>query len=458
MIDLPLTVRPGALGTARDLAAQLREAVRGGRLPTNTRLPSSRRLAADLAVSRGVVVEAYEQLVAEGFLVSRQGSGTRVADVARPADTEPAPAPTVDPAPRFDLRLGTPNLSRFPRRDWLAATRDVLAELPSRALGYPDFAGVPRFRRALADYLSRTRAAIPRPEQLVTVGGVADGLTLLTRALSGIRLAIEDPTSPFQLPLLRSAGATLIPVPVDRQGMDIAALERTDANAVLLTPAHQYPTGVVLSPERRARLREWAVARDALVIEDDYDAEFRYDREPIGCLQGLMPGRGVLLGSVSKSLAPGLRLGWMVAPPRIAAAVADLRANTDLGSPVLDQYVVARLIETGGFDRHVRAMRLEYRRRRDALVSALGSYLPSARIAGISAGQHVYVELPDMDEEAVVRRARELDVGVRGIGEFRVRAPGPSGLVLGFAGVTEERMEEAVLRLTRAVGELVQFP
>ncbi|MGH8877440.1 MAG: PLP-dependent aminotransferase family protein [Stackebrandtia sp.] len=452
MTKLHLNVIPGADGLARDIAAQLRAAIRAGRLAAGARLPPSRELAEDLSISRGVVVEAYQQLCAEGFLVSRQGSGTRVANVPRPPALEAAAVERPARPPRYDLRLGTPNLSRFPRREWLAAARQVLAGIPHAALGYPDTAGVAEFREALSEYLGRVRAADAAPGRVVVVGGVADGLTLLTRALGRVKLAIEDPTSPYQLPLLRSAGAELIPIPVDREGMDIEALAGTEADAVMLTPAHQYPTGVVLSPRRRALLREWAVSRNGIVIEDDYDAEFRYDREPIGCLQGLMPDRGVLMGSVSKSLAPGLRLGWILAPPRLAAAVAQLRASTDLGSPVLDQYIVAQLMESGVFDRHVRAMRQMYRQRRDALVSAIGEYLPTASIAGISAGQHLHIELPGSDEAAVVKRARELEVGVRGITDFRVHKPGPPGLVLGFAGLTPSQLTEAVKRLARAVG------
>ncbi|GLZ80694.1 GntR family transcriptional regulator [Actinorhabdospora filicis] len=429
-------------GLARQLAAGVREAIRAGRLESGTRLPPSRELAADLGVSRGVVVEAYAQLTAEGFLIARQGAGTRVAKVV---PGEPTPTSTVE---RSVMRLGTPDLTSFPRKAWLAATRHVLNTVPHRELGYPEPLGAPALREALAAHLNRVRAASVTPGSITVVGGVAHGLSLVFRALGPLRLAIEDPTSPRQLPLLRGAGATLLPVPVDEEGMDTGRLP--DAEAALLTPAHQYPTGVVLSPERRALLQEWLTG-DRLAVEDDYDAEFRYDRDPVGCLQGLRPDRTVHIGSVSKTLAPALRLGWVAAPPRLIARLAELRSESDLGSPVLEQLTLARLIETGEYDRHVRAMRLRYRARRDALVTALAAWLPEARVRGVSAGQHLYVELPGRDEADVLARAHAAGLPVDGGGDYRLVHEGPAALVLGFGGSTEDAITATVRALAEAI-------
>ncbi|MEV0644941.1 PLP-dependent aminotransferase family protein [Phytomonospora sp. NPDC050363] len=452
MPDLHLTLdATRRRGLARDLAAQLREAVRDGRLAAADRLPPSRALAADLGVSRGVVVEAYAQLVAEGFFTSAQGSGTRVADVPqRPAAPQPPPAPPPPKGP--NLRVGTPDLTAFPRRQWLAATRHVLNTLPHHAFGYPDPGGVTSLREVLAGYLRRVRAAGVTADDITIVGGVAHGLSLLMRALGTRDLAVEDPTSTRQLPLLTSAGARLIPVPVDAEGMDMAALARTDATAVLLTPAHQYPTGVVLSAARRAALGEWLDRPGTVAIEDDYDAEFRYDRDPVGCLQGLRPDSTVLIGSVSKALAPGLRLGWIAAPPAITAALHRMRAETDLGSPMLEQHVLARFIESGEYDRHVRAMRQRYRARRDALVAALARHIPGSLAHGVSAGQHLFVELPPgTDEAAVVAGARGVGLDIPGGGEYRLSASGPPALVIGFAGLTERAIEDIVRRLATVI-------
>lgn len=451
MPDLHLTLPPGLRrGVARELAAQLREAVRDGRLAAGARLPASRALASDLGVSRGVVVEAYEQLVAEGFFTSAQGSATRVADVPQRAERPEAAPASVAVGP--NLRVGMPDLTAFPRRQWLAATRHVLATLPHHAFGYPDPGGVLPLREALAGYLRRVRAASVTADDITVVGGVAHGLSLLMRALGPRDLAVEDPTSPRQLPLLRSAGARLHPIPVDGEGMDIAALADSAATAALLTPAHQYPTGVVLSAARRAALGAWLEKPGAVAVEDDYDAEFRYDRDPVGCLQGLRPDRTVLIGSVSKALAPGLRLGWIAAPPAITAALRRMRAETDLGSPMLEQHVLARLVESGEYDRHIRAMRQRYRSRRDALVDALARHIPGARAHGVSAGQHLYIELPPgTDEDAVVTRARERGLDVPGGGEYRLASTGPAALVVGFAGLSERVIEDVVARLSEAV-------
>lgn len=475
--DLHLSVDRAKGGVAAQIARGLRDAIRSGRLRPGERLPATRELARDLGLSRGVVVEAYEQLVAEGFLVSRVGAGTRVAPLAvagdQGADGDPGNgdgaardgADGVRPrrtgpggrsfaaADRwrsyYGYRPTSPDLSMFPRQRWLAAVRHVLATVPHDGLDYGDPGGVPELRAELAAYLRRVRAADATPENVVVVSGVAQALTLVVRHLARlrggrVRLAVEDPTTPRPLPLLRSAGAELIPVPVDDEGMDAAALRRSGAEAALLTPAHNYPTGVVLSPRRRAEIAAWAAETGAIVLEDDYDAEFRFDREPVGCLQGLAPDRVVLSGSVSKSLAPGLRLGWVVAPARLAAAVRRARGELDLGSPVIEQYALAHFLRTGGYDKHLRRMRREYRVRRDALVEALARDLPEVRVRGIEAGLHVYLELPEgWDAERLVAAARELGLVAAPVSRMR-GAGGPPAVVAGFARLPARRAAETV--------------
>jgi GntR family transcriptional regulator / MocR family aminotransferase len=453
--DLHLRLDRAAGGLAHQVAAELRTAIRSGRLAGGLRLPASRDLARDLGTSRGVVVEAYEQLVAEGFLVARQGSGTRVAAVppAAPAG-EVALGSMASPAIAYDLRVGTPDLAAFPRRAWLAAVRQVMKVVPHEALGYGDPAGVAELRAELAAYLRRVRAADVAAERLVVVNGVAQGMCLVIGALAQggpVPLAIEDPSSVRAHAPLEAAGAVRVPVPVDGEGIVVEALRRTPARAVLVTPAHQYPTGVVLSPRRRAELVAWAAEVDGFVLEDDYDAEFRYDRDPVACLQALCPERVVLLGSVSKSLAPGLRLGWLVAPPALAEAAGRARANSDLGSPVIDQYALAQLISSGAYDRQLRQLRRRYRARRDALTDALARWLPGAVVHGVPAGIQLYVELPaGHDRDAVVEAAAERGVAVEGVAPLRAAGDGPPALVLGFARLPEHRVAEAVRLLAEA--------
>ena len=465
--DLHLELDPACGGRAAQVADAIRHAVRAGRIGAGYRLPATRALATDLGVSRGVVVEAYERLSAEGFLESRQGSGTRVAtraapdaaaDAAAGADTplddvDAGPIPPLPPGIGYDLRPGQPDLSTFPRGAWLAALRRAITTLPTSELGYPARAGAPRLRTELAAYLRRVRAVAAPPGQVVVAAGVAQVMAAVGRALAADghrRLAVEDPSSMHQRPLMHGVGLAPVAVPVDDQGIDVAALARTAARAVLVTPAHQYPTGVVLSPERRAALITWARERDAVIIEDDYDAEFRFDREPVGCLQALAPDRVVLAGSVSKSMAPALRLGWAVAPARLAASVALLRAVTDLGSPTLDQRALAELITDGQYDRHLRATRARYRARRDALAGALHARLPVLSVRGVSAGLHLYVELPPgTDEGRLVDAAHERGVAVTGVGGLRLM-PGPPALVLGFAAEPERRLAAAVELLAAA--------
>ncbi|WP_329519583.1 MocR-like pyridoxine biosynthesis transcription factor PdxR [Spirillospora sp. NBC_01491] len=474
MTDLHLPLDRAAGRLAAQIAAGLRAAVRSGRLAAGTRLPSSRDLSRDLDVSRGVVVAAYEQLVAEGFLLSRRGDGTRVAPLARPDEPAPpragterppgSPDPSGGPSGHpsglspggppggfhLDLWPGAPDLAAFPRGRWLTAVRAVLRTLPNEALAYPDPGGAGALRAELAGYLRRVRAAHAGAGQIVIMNGVAQGLSVLVRQLAGDGhrlLAVEDPTSDRQFPMLDAAGVRLAHVPVDSEGLDVAALARTGARAVLVTPAHQYPTGVVLSPARRAALIAWARDVDGLVLEDDYDAEFRYDREPVGCLQGVDPERVVLLGSVSKSLAPALRLGWVVAPPGVAERLRAHRSRTDLGGPVLEQYALAEFLASGTYDRHLRQMRRQYRSRRDALAEALRAHIPDAVVHGVAAGIHLYVELPPgCDERRVVTDAAKAGVAVAGAAPMwsgARSAHAPPALVLGYARLGEARLAQA---------------
>jgi GntR family transcriptional regulator / MocR family aminotransferase len=448
-ILLRLERRPGTPLRAQ-FERELRDAIRVGRLRPGTPLPSSRALAADLGLSRGVVVEAYEQLLAEGYLTARRGSATRVAE--RQSNTDPAaPIEKAPPALRCDFRPGVPDGEMFPRRTWLMSLRRVLSAAPSTAFGYPDPRGVARLRTALSAYLNRARGTAAHAGHVVLCTGFAQGLRLVCHALRArgvTRVVVEDPCHAVHRAAMQALGLELIPIPVDEGGLRVERLRTVAAGAVFVTPAHQFPTGAVLAPERRAALLGWAAAHRALVIEDDYDAEYRYDREPIGALQGLAPDRVAYAGSVSKTLAPALRLGWLVLPGELVAEVTKLKRDEDLGSPALDQLAYADFLERGELDRHLRRTRLHYRRRRDILVAALRRHAPTLRVHGVAAGLHLLVELdPDADERGVITAAAGLSVGVYGVRAHRARHPGPPALLLGYGNLSNTAIVEGVKRL-----------
>ena len=439
------------------LESALREAIRSGRLPSGERLPSSRELARGLGVSRGLVQECYGQLQAEGFLTSRGGSATRVADGAAAS----VPAPSAQAAtPRrglpmvADFRSGVPDLASFPRADWAWAVREVCRTVPNADLDYGDPAGRAELREVLAGYLRRVRRAVAAPADVVVTGGFAQGLTVVLRVLhaAGVRrVAFEDPGYNDMRVLVSAApGIEAVPVPVDGAGIDVTALAASDVDAVVLTPAHQWPTGVVLAPERRQTLVAWARRRAAVLIEDDYDAEFRYDREPVGALQGLAPDRVVLLGTVSKALAPAVRLGWTVCPPDLLGAVTAEKLRTDRGSPGLDQLALARLIQSGRYDRHLRRMRTLYAGRRAALVAALALHAPSVRLSGLAAGFHAVAHLPDhIDEATLVASARERAVAIYGMRGWRTSdLDGPPQLVLGFGNLDVRAITAGIVAIS----------
>ncbi|WJK68995.1 PLP-dependent aminotransferase family protein [Streptomyces albidoflavus] len=445
---------PGGLGVR--LAARLRELIRaGGALRPGTVLPPTRAVAAEFGLSRGVVVAAYEQLAAEGFLAGRQGSGTRVADLG--AGARPAPKA---PPPEEAARPGVPDLGGFPRGRWLAAYRQALTAMADGELGYGDPRGHARLRTELAAHLRAFRGADASPDGLLVVGGAADGLTLLADTLAAggrPRIAVEDPSSPRTRALLRRRGLEVTGVPVDGEGLAVDALrEPGRLGAVLLTPAHQYPAGVPLSAGRRQALVRLAREHGVLLIEDDYNGAFRYDREPPGCLQGLAPDVTALLGSVSKTLAPALRLGWLLAPPAWAPRLVHDRALTHPTGHTLDHLAFGHLLHTGDYTAHLRRTRRRYQSRRLHLTTELAAAAPGFTPLGIPGGLHLPVALPPWSREAEVLAAvRAEGYDVQGLGACALTPPPPDrpggGLVIGFAALTPAAITHLV-GVARAAG------
>lgn len=451
-------------GLRAGLTDALREAVRTGRLVPGTRLPSSRSLAADLGIARNTVANSYAELVAEGWLTAQQGSGTRVARRAEPRRAAPA-APRYRPTqrhPTYGLLPGSPNLAEFPRTQWLTAARRALTAAPHDAFGYGDARGRVELRTALADYLARARGVYAEPQRVVICSGFHHGLMLMAQALRARRVpavAVESYGLDLYRDLLTSAGLRTPPLYVDEHGArtdDLARLR--GVGAVLMTPAHQYPTGVALHPERRATAVDWARATGGLILEDDYDGEFRYDRQPVGALQGLDPERVVYFGSASKSLAPGLRLGWMVLPEELVPEIVAAKGHADYMSSALEQLTLAEFIASGAYDRHVRAMRLRYRRRRDQLVAALAQRAPGIRVTGMAAGLQAVLELPRGTERSVVQAAARQGLAVSGMAEFRYEVtdsgwqlPEQDALVVNYAAPPDSAWAGALDALCRVM-------
>ncbi|WP_449483695.1 MocR-like pyridoxine biosynthesis transcription factor PdxR [Streptomyces avidinii] len=475
--DLHVELTAGR-GLRAGLTEALREAARSGRLAPGTRLPSSRSLAADLGIARNTVAEAYAELVAEGRLTARQGSGTRVAERAperRPAAAAPVRRP-VRAKTSYSLLPGSPDLGGFPRAAWLSAARRALSEAPNEAFGYGDPRGRVELREALAGYLARARGVYADPERIVLSAGFAQGLLLMAKMLRARRvreIAVEGYGLDVHRDVLTGAGLRTRPLEVDGAGartQDLAAATGSGggggssgsgsggvgagghgAGAVLLTPAHQFPTGAALTPARRAAAVDWARSTGGLILEDDYDGEFRYDRQPVGALQGLDPDRVVYMGTASKSLAPGLRMGWMVVPGGLLDEVLAAKGRDEWSSGVLDQLTLAEFIRSGAYDRHVRGMRLRYRRRRDELVAAVGDRVG---VSGIAAGLHALLDLPPGGERAALRAAAWQDLGLQPLSSFRhpdAAGAAREALVVGFGTPTQSAWAPTLAALVAAL-------
>ena len=449
-LDLHLDRREGNL--AAGLMDAFRDAIRSGRLLPGARLPSSRTLAADLAMGRNTVVRVYSELITEGWLTAQHGSGTRVAQRAMELAGPPAPRPRVPPTRRLthDMRPGHPDLSAFPREDWIRAVKRTVGAAPADAFGYADPFGRIELRQALAWYLTRARGLRTGPDNVVVCSGAAQGLALVAGELAeaGIRsVAVEEFGLATQRRTLVEAGLATPPIPVSADGADISALESLpDVGAVLLTPSHQFPLGVALSPSRRVAVLDWARRRNALVIEDDYDGEFRYDRTPVGALQGLDPDRVIYLGTASKSLAPGLRLGWLVVPDRLVDRVAGQKGETEENVGFVNQLAMADFIEFGAYDRHIRTMRSRYRQRREQLVDAVARHSPTSCVSGMPAGLHVVLQPPGGRVGAIARQAACRRLAVETLRSYRHprSTSDRDGVVVGFASPTRSAWSGAL--------------
>ncbi|HTA14890.1 MAG TPA: PLP-dependent aminotransferase family protein [Solirubrobacteraceae bacterium] len=434
------------------IESSLREQIRTGRLPPETRLPSTRGLAEELGISRGVVTEAYGQLAAEGYLTTSQGAPVKVAGTVRAAASRP-PAHSLFESFSYHFHPGLPDLAGFPREAWLRSVRAALRHSPIDSLGYGDPRGVPALREALADHLGRVRGADADPESIIVCTGFTQGFSLLCRALRarGVeQVALEDPGWHVHRLIVEQAGMQVVPIPVDSAGLRVDVLAETDASAVLVTPAHQFPTGVVLAPERRAALIEWA-GEERLVVEDDYDSEYRYDRVAVGALQGLAPERIAYIGSASKRLAPGIRLGWMLLPSWLTWDLSATKTIEDCGSEIVGQLALCDFIVRGELDRHVRRMRLRYERRLEVLLRALDRWLPDSRANRADAGLFELVMLPEhIEESRLLRAAGERGVGAEGLGLHRFTPMGSPGLLLGYGNLSEPAIEQGVRLLGEA--------
>lgn len=440
-------------GRRAGLERALREAIRDGRLPAGTMLPSTRAMSSEYSMARATVVAAYEQLVIEGYLVAMQGVGTSVADVRRSTPVPPEEGNPWPAAPSADFRPGEPDNGQFPRSTWAQAVRRILTETSDGDFGYADPRGAAALRSTLSEYLGRSRAAVARPQTTSVFGGVNSAFGFLAEVFTALgveRIAVEDPSLFFLRNVFALQGLTVVPIPVDDEGISVSALDAHDVGAVLVTPAHQFPLGVTMSAARRSALLSWARSKNAWIIEDDYDGEFRYDRRPIGALQGLDPERVIYAGTVSKMLSPALRLAWLVVPDELCGPLAHAKQLRG-GVSTIEQLALADFIDRGDLDRHLRSTRTVYHHRREKLRTALNDVAPWLSLSSAEAGLHLAATIDDavgLSEQQIVGEAARADVGLMGFGPWFVDTPTTEGLTIGYSRPAEHQFALALERLT----------
>lgn len=439
----------------RQIEDQLRAAIQSGVLPKGSRLPSSRVLAEDIGVSRGVVSRAYAQLALEGHVVMRQGAAPTVSGSPGVLSScEPVRKDENRSKIRYDLRAHLPEVSSFPRSAWLRSVRDSLYNARDSDLTYSDPRGLWGLRVELANYLTRARGVAAHPERIIITAGSTHALSLIGRVLTRrgeTKMVFENPSHFVLRWIADAAGQDAVAAPVDEDGVCVDGIDHV--GSIVVAPAHQFPTGVSLSPERRARLIAWAREESAVIVEDDYDAEFRYDGSRVGALQSLAPERVLYIGSTGKTFLPALRLGWAVLPSSIADEFALELSSGMLQVSGLDQLAFADFLKRGEFDRHLRRMRTIYRGRHDLVVSTLSKKLPELAVSGLAAGLHVTLALPSHELADTVRKnARHLGVAVETLSQHAFPgSSGPAGIIIGYGAQPEPALKTAIEHLVEAI-------
>lgn len=459
MLWLPID-RTSHLPLIRQLYLELRRRILAGELGPGYRLPASRQLAVHLGISRNVVLEVYEQLIAEGYLQTRTGSGTYVALGARWEQ----PAPAIEPSPLsptaaaawIDFRSGLPALDQFPRKLWGQLAKQVCSDSPADRFGYGSPEGSEELRTTLVGYLRRTRGVVCQADQLVITSGAAQAFSLVGKLLlsPGDAVALEDPAAPEVRAIFSALGAVLQGVPVDGCGLQPDCLPASSPRFILVTPSHQFPLGSVLTIQRRIQLLQYARDRGSYVVEDDYDSEFRYMGTPVSSLQGLDPNRVIYVGSFSKILAPALRLGYLVLPADLIAACRQLKRLTDIHSSTFEQLTLVRFMQTGSLDRHIVRMRKLYRQRRDALRRSLvEQFSQRVRLLGDSTGLHLVAEVAGVDFS--VEQLRQIEHQLVRVYPVSLYASAGSQyreqIVMGFGNLAIAEIQLGVQRLKQAL-------
>ena len=474
LLVIPLAKQRGPL--FRQVYAGLREAILSGTIAGGEQLPSTRHLAEQLGISRTVVLLAYEHLLAEGFVEGRHGSGTfvsqglagsksrseeyqaklRLSRFGRSAATSSVSLTARrTPALRFDFAYGRSDVEVFPFERWRRILLKRARKASVRDLDYGSRAGSVTLREAISAHLRRSRAVVCDPSQVIVVNGSQQALDLVARVLveRGDSVAVEDPQYLGTREVLRAAGSQLHPVPVDREGLNLAKLPE-HARLVFVTPSHQFPTGVILSLQRRLALLEWAKRKNAVIVEDDYDGEFRYEGQPLESLQGLdTQGRVIYVGTFSRTVFPALRLGYLIAPKSLAPAFKAAKWLSDRHSATLEQQTLAEFIATGMYERHLRRLRRRNAVRREAILRAIHKFVGDrVEITGDGAGAHV-VLWPDkrLSEETIIARAAAKGVGVYGTSQYFLKRPVRTGIMLGYSRMKEEEIREGIRRLSEVL-------
>lgn len=441
---------------------QLRNSIINGELSRDIKLPSTRELSTSIGVSRNIVLEVYNQLVDEGYLIVRPRSGTFVAPgsslIKRTANESKVEVNIQNKGYKdvIDFRAATPAMDHFPRKIWGKLAKEVCYEAPDQLFGYHSPDGLFELKEELSRYLLRTRGVVSNPTQIIITSGATQALSLITELLlkENQLVAVEDPVTDEMRTIFSYGGATIIPVPVDDKGIQPEFLsEDTPPKFIFVLPSHQFPLGGTLTIQRRIQLIEYARKFNCYIVEDDYDSEFTYEGTPVHSVQGLDPERVLYVGTFSKILSPALRIGYVVLPEPLIEECKKLKWYTDRHHPSLEQLILTRFMKEGFLDRHIRKMKRIYKQRREALVSNLKKHFPDSMILGHSAGMHLVVEIPSVDfNSELLEWISKYSIQIYPVEDYSIiKGLHIHKIVLGYGGLSVEKIEEGVSRLSMAI-------